>query len=266
MSELDRYQKNLTILKEQAASYGADVPLKLLNDITYHEEKIRELRGSKKGRVAFRLLIGIIALSLALAVSLVLYQYVLLRNRVLISSEQWPIGNFPGKDFDIGRQPINNGYRFSTTSKIDFSPNKVDITNRPISDFYLAFDSVLVDESGKPDGTSDSALEIAFRKNDERYLVILTKNGCWLWGKDGLLTQNDGVSFGNSINFQKGVSYSFSISVTSSRIIVSANKNEVLTYDKLSMHEAGDVIIGTMVFSASQSVTFDISNITLQGK
>jgi hypothetical protein len=47
MTELEQYQFNLQRLREQAAMYGSDVPLKLVNDIAYHEQKIQELSGDR---------------------------------------------------------------------------------------------------------------------------------------------------------------------------------------------------------------------------
>ena len=42
MTLLEQYQANLEKLELQAAQYGMDVPLALLNNIEYHKQKIEE--------------------------------------------------------------------------------------------------------------------------------------------------------------------------------------------------------------------------------
>jgi hypothetical protein len=241
MGELERYRANLQKLREQAANYGMDVPLPLLNNIEFHEQKIRELEQS------------------APAAGEIFFQDDFASNQ-----NGWPVGPM---DLETGRaelQLVPGALQLAITSTTAQCGCDVCVPEFYGENFVLQFDATITEQSGFTDDAP--AVSVSLRYSDTTGFTVYLSHGCLSISKtarneeslvlvDWLPCEPLALAVGSQLRII--------VKLVGPNMQLSAGSQAIFALNDSSIMGGGEVYLGGMLYDKKQAMTVEFRNLVI---
>jgi hypothetical protein len=242
MGELERYRANLQKLREQAANYGMDVPLPLLNNIEFHEQKIRELEQSvaAAGEIFFQ-------------------------DDFASNQNGWPIGPM---DLETGRaeiQLVPGALQIAIASTTALCGCDVYVPEFYGENFVLQFDATITAQRGFKDDAP--AISVSLRYSDTTGFTVYLSHGCFSISKT--TPNEEPLVFVDwrpcePIRLTVGSQLRIIVKLNGPNLQLSAGDQAIFALNDSSIMGRGEVYIGGMLYDKNQAMTAEFRNLVIR--
>ncbi len=252
MTLLEQYQANLEKLELQAAQYGMDVPLALLNNIEYHKQKIEELRNVQP------------TINQTVQQSKTNQDDIYFQDDFQSNGNHWLVGEETLPYGTVNRQIVDGVYRLTLKAQ------QAGLVSSYIPEFYgedfiLEFSARIIDATGF--STTLPVLFATLRNAlDGSYMVFLYEKGYGIaiYSGNNPLTNTTGWVPSNDIPLAGGQVVRFSLKLHASTLTIEANGNRVAVMNDSTVRHSGAVWLGLQIFEPNCSATVEFSNIVVR--